>query len=228
VAILNFLLEDLVHKFNVDEDKVYLTGHSMGAFGTWDWALEHPEKFAAIVPVSGCSSSTDSISAWKLRNVPVWVFHGKLDKVVDIQCNTEMVSELEKFSKKVRFTIYPERGHDTWEPAYTNDEMFTWLAGQDRKNNRPVGAKPDQAMNVKCSGRYLINGDTITIGSAGDYLYLQTPSGDKIDLLSEGGMIFSFKDNPFVGIIFRKSNNNITGFMILENSKQFARRITPS
>ena len=225
VTILNFLLDDIIHKFNVDENKIYLTGHSMGGFGTWDWAVENPEKFAAIVPVSGCSNSRDSISAWKLRNMPIWVFHGDIDKIVDIQCNMEMVNELRKFSKKVKFTIYPSRGHDTWEPTYTNDEMFKWLLEQDRKNNIPEQIQLDKEIYENYSGQYKIDDDTVTIGFRGEHLYAKFSAGDQINLLTESETTFSFEKDPSIGIMFQKENDKITGFVILGISNKFARRI---
>jgi len=225
VTILNFLLEDVIHKFNVDEDKIYLTGHSMGGFGTWDWVMMNPDKFAAIVPVSGCSRSRDNISAWKLRNMPVWVFHGETDNIVGIQCNTEMVNELRKFSQKVKFTVYPKRGHDTWEQTYTNDEMFKWLAEQDRKNNIPVAVNLDEKIYKSYSGRYLIEKDTLTIGYAGKKLFVQPSGGRQRNLVPESELIFSFEGNPFFGIMFQKENDKITGFNILDNTKKFAGRI---
>ncbi len=225
VTILNFLLEDVVHKFRVNEDKIYVTGHSMGGFGTWDWAMMNPEKFAAIVPVSGCSNSRDDISAWRLRNMPVWVFHGETDNIVGIQCNTEMVNELRKFSQKVKFTVYPGRGHDTWEQTYNNDEMFRWLAEQDRKNNIPVPLALDKKIYENYSGQYLIDKDTLTIGYTGKKLFLKPSGGKQIDLLPESELIFSFELNPVIGIMFQKEKDKITGFIILEKGKRFAARI---
>jgi hypothetical protein len=225
VAILNFLLEDLISKFHVDENKIFLTGHSMGGFGTWDWAVENPEKFAAIVPVSGCCNSRDSISAWKLRNLPIWVFHGEIDKIVDIQCNIEMVKELGKFGHKATITIYPGRGHDTWEQTYSNDNMFKWLLEQDRKKNVPLPVSLDKDLYQSYAGQYIIDLDTITLGYSGENLYIKSQAGDQINLISESDRIFSFKENPSVGIKFQKDNDKLTGFIILGNGNKFARRM---
>jgi predicted esterase len=225
VTILNFLLEDVMHKYNVDEDKIYVTGHSMGGFGTWDWAITNPERFAAIVPVSGCSNSRDNISAWRLRNLPIWVFHGETDNIVGIRCNEEMVNELRKFSQKVKFTVYPDRGHDTWEQTYNNDDMFKWLMEQDRKNNKPVPQKPDKGIFKNYSGQYLIDKDTLEVGYKGMTLYLHPPKGKQINLLPESEFIFSFEANPLVGIMFQKEKDKIKGFMILDKSKRFAKRL---
>jgi poly(3-hydroxybutyrate) depolymerase len=225
VTILNFLLEDVISKFKVDEDRIFVTGHSMGGFGTWDWAIEDPGRFAAIAPVSGCSNSRDSISAWKLRNLPIWVFHGETDNIVGIGCNTEMVNELKKFSTKVKFTVYPNRGHDTWEQTYTNDELFSWMAEQDRKNNIPVAVNLDEKIYKSYSGLYLLDNDTLAIGYAGKKLFVQPSGGEQVNLLPESELIFSIEENPSFGIMFHKEKGKITGFNLLDNTKRFARRI---
>jgi acetyl esterase/lipase len=224
-TILNLLLDDLVVKYKVDKDKIYVTGHSMGGFGTWNWAVENPERFAAIVPVSGCSNATDSISAWKLRNMPVWVFHGDMDKIVDIRCNIEMVKELEKFSKKVKFTVYPGRGHDTWEQTFSNDEMYKWLLKQDRKNNVPIAVQLDKKIYEAYAGRYIFDQDTITLEYSGGQLYIKPTEGNLINLISESERIFTFKENPSFSIIFQKENNKLTGFIVPGNGNKLARRI---
>jgi hypothetical protein len=226
ITILNFLLENLIQKYKVNENKIYLMGHSMGGFGTWNWAIMNPEKFAAIVPVSGCSNSIDILSAWKLRNMPIWVFHGQNDKIVDIHCNIEMVNELNKFSKKVKFCIYPDRGHDTWEPTFSNDEMYKWLLEQDMRNNKPVPIKLDNEIYIKYSGKYLLNKDTLTIGYDGEKLFLQPSVNEKVTLIPETEISFSIEGSPFIGIMFQKDDNVIKGFFILEKSKMFASKIS--
>ncbi len=180
VTILNFLLDDIINKFKVDENKIYLTGPSMGGFGTWAWALEYPDRFAAIVPVSGCSNKFDSVSCWKLRNLPIWVFHGDIDDIVNIQCNTTMVDALRKFSRKVIFTIYPGTGHDTWEQTYTNEDMYKWLSDQDKKKNIPAPIQLNREIYENYSGLYVMENDTITIGYSGNRLYAQTEKGQSI------------------------------------------------
>jgi hypothetical protein len=225
VTILNFLLEDILHKFNIDEDKVCLTGHSMGGFGTWEWAVMNPEKFAAIAPVSGCSNSIDYISAWKLRNTPIWVFHGETDKIVGIQCNIDMVNELRKFSNKVKFTVYPGRGHDTWEQTYTNDDLFKWMLQQDRKNNGPVPVNSDKAIYKSYPGQYLFNGDTLKIGFNGKKYILQPPDGEQISLVPESEFVFSFEVDPHIGILFQWEQDEVTGFSILDKGRSFATRL---
>ena len=80
--MLNRLYDKIVEEHRVDKDRVYLTGLSMGGFGSWDWASENPEKFAAIAPICGGGNSQ---AVWKIRHLPTWVFHGDADPVVPLQ-----------------------------------------------------------------------------------------------------------------------------------------------
>jgi predicted peptidase len=76
------LLDEVMNKYAVDASRVYLTGHSMGGFGTWYLAYKHPEKFAAIAPMS----APMVITAWasRLKEMPIWVFHGEKDELVPV------------------------------------------------------------------------------------------------------------------------------------------------
>jgi len=219
-AFLDFFLEDLVHKF-----RIYLTGHSMGGFGTWNWALSEPGKFAAIAPVSGCSSTIDFASAWKLRNMPVWVFHGAKDDIVDIECNKQMVDELNKVSHKVKFYIYPDRGHDTWAQTFSNDELYKWMLEQDRRNNYPVSVNLAPEVCRSYCGKYLAHRDTLTVGYTGVNLFLEFSGNQRINLIAESETIFSFKENPSEGIEFQKEGQTIKGFMVLDESKTWVAKL---
>src|SRR5262249_37880875 len=86
---LNALLDDLISKYRVDKDRVYLTGLSMGGFGTWSLAATHPEKFAAIAPICGGGRPED---ASKIKDIPTWVFHGAKDTTVPIARSEAMVN----------------------------------------------------------------------------------------------------------------------------------------
>lgn len=128
---VNDLLDEVITKYRVDADRVYLTGLSMGGYGTWTTAIEHPERFAAIAPICG---GGDPKKAYRLKDVPTWVFHGAKDYVVPIRNDREMVDALKAASGDVRFTIYPETGHASWIEAYNTPEFYTWLFSQHRKN----------------------------------------------------------------------------------------------
>lgn len=121
--LYSFLL-NIIDRYRVDRSRIYLTGLSMGGFGTWDLACAHPELFAAIAPICGGGIPFE---AKKLADIPVWVFHGEDDTIVPIQRSEEMVAALERAGGNVKFTRYKATGHDSWSRAYAGDELFTWF-----------------------------------------------------------------------------------------------------
>jgi predicted peptidase len=136
VETLNTLLDDILQKYSVDEDRVYLTGLSMGGFGTWAWASANPERFAAIAPICG---GGDPFRARRLRNMPVWVFHGGKDPTVPVKMSEDMVDALKKAgAAEVKFTVYPDAGHDSWTATYDNPELYTWLLEHTRRKPEPA------------------------------------------------------------------------------------------
>ncbi|VGO12598.1 Poly(3-hydroxyoctanoate) depolymerase [Pontiella desulfatans] len=125
IIALNALIDELVANYPVDESRIYLTGLSMGGFGTWALAASYPDRFAAIAPVCGGGCR---MVARRLVDMPIWVFHGAKDKVVPISMSQEMVDALEKKgSTSVKFTIYPETGHNSWVEAYNTPELYKWF-----------------------------------------------------------------------------------------------------
>ena len=124
VEALNALLDELMKTYPVDPDRVYLTGLSMGGFGTWALAAAHPEKFAAIAPICGGGNPAD---AKKLASLPIWVFHGDNDTTVPISKSQEMVDAIKKEGGDIKFTVYPGVGHDSWTRTYDNPELYEWL-----------------------------------------------------------------------------------------------------
>jgi predicted peptidase len=126
---LTALLDDVVRKNRVDPRRIYLTGLSMGGFGTWSLAAAHPEKFAAIVPICGGGNTAD---AKKLAALPIWVFHGAKDPTVPVQRSREMVEAIKAAGGNVKYTEYPEAKHDCWTETYDNPELYKWLLAQQR------------------------------------------------------------------------------------------------
>ena len=127
------LLNDVIANYAVDTNRLYLTGLSMGGYGTWDLGLSYPEKFAAIVPICGGGelitlllSSHDKAAA--LKSLGVWAFHGGKDPVVPLAESERMVAALKKVgARDVKLTVYPEAGHNSWTEAYDNPELYKWL-----------------------------------------------------------------------------------------------------
>lgn len=131
---LNLLLDDILGKYHIDKDRVYLTGLSMGGFGTWRWAEQDPRRFAAIAPICG---GGDPVFARRLRNMPIWVFHGEKDPVVPIHSSEVMVEAVKKAGNQdVRFTRYPEAQHDSWTESYNNAELYDWFL-QHKRSDQP-------------------------------------------------------------------------------------------
>jgi predicted peptidase len=123
------LLGNLSREFAIDLDRVYLTGQSLGGFGTWDLITKRPEVFAAAVPLCGGGAPSRARVA---RNLPIWVFHGAKDEVVRVAGSREMVAALRGVGSAVRYTEYPDVGHDVWTVAYVERGLADWLFGQKR------------------------------------------------------------------------------------------------
>ena len=118
------LLDALMQELPVDPDRVYLTGLSMGGFGTWNLATLHPDRFAAIVPICGGGAP---YLAERLRHLPIWAFHGARDEVVPLEESLRMVKAVNRAGGDARLTIYPEVGHDSWTATYENPEVYAWM-----------------------------------------------------------------------------------------------------
>ena len=129
IGALNALLDEVVETYAVDTDRLYLTGLSMGGYGTWHMAIAYPDRFAAIVPVCGggmfYARLPDKMAS--IANLPVWVFHGAQDRTVSVAESADLVSALQACGGNVRFTIYPDAAHDSWTETYENPELYEWL-----------------------------------------------------------------------------------------------------
>lgn len=136
VDVLDALLNQIQAAYAIDSNRVYLTGQSMGGFGTWAMALKYPTRFAAIVPVaSGYDATAEVVPAniCDLKDVPIWVFHGALDESVLPDQAIAMVQALQDCSGNVRFTLYPDADHlESSNRAYADPELYEWLLKQVR------------------------------------------------------------------------------------------------
>jgi len=124
VEVLINLLDDIVSRYKVDKERIYLTGLSMGGYGTWSLASAYPERFAAIAPICGGGSR---VMAMRLKDIPIWVFHGAKDKTVPLKESEEMVNAIRNRGGNVKFTIYPDAGHDSWTETYNNQKLYDWF-----------------------------------------------------------------------------------------------------
>ena len=114
-------------EYPVDPDRIYITGISMGGFATWEALIRHPKHFAAAIPVCGGGDATYADS---IKHVPVWAFHGAEDPVVPVIYSRQMIEELEKAGGHPRYTEYPGVGHNSWDQAYAEPELLSWLFSQ--------------------------------------------------------------------------------------------------
>ncbi|MCG3181181.1 MAG: hypothetical protein BIFFINMI_03556 [Phycisphaerae bacterium] len=126
---LKVFLDEMLAKYPVDPDRVYLTGSSMGGYGTWRLAYELPDRFAAIAPVCG---GGDAKWADRIKRVPTWVFHGAVDATVPLARSQVMVDALRKLEAPVRFTVYPGVDHDAWTPTYSDPKLYEWFLSNRR------------------------------------------------------------------------------------------------
>lgn len=134
---LDALIDDVVKRYNIDPDRIYLTGLSMGGYGVWQMAMEFPRRFAAIVPVS--SGGVPS-GACALKHLSIWAFHGAKDDIVPLDRSQQIIDRIRNCPGKtgdVRITVYPEATHDAWTRAYTDSSMYEWLLQQRRKPAAP-------------------------------------------------------------------------------------------
>lgn len=129
------LLDHVVADQPVDGGQIYLTGLSMGGQGTYELALDHPDRFAALAPVCGRIPEAprffERLAA--LRGVPVWVFHGAEDTVVPVGHADRIVAALRTRGVAARYTVYPDAEHDVWERVYAGSELYSWFTDQSRR-----------------------------------------------------------------------------------------------
>ena len=122
---LNVFLEQVKNTYKIDDKRIYLCGFSMGAFGTWAWAMDKPKTFAAIAPMAG---GGDVKKVKVLKDLPIWAFHGKKDSTVKYEKTKVLVDALMKAkSEKVEFTTYPDKGHGIVMDTLKNPKLYEWL-----------------------------------------------------------------------------------------------------
>jgi predicted esterase len=150
-------LEQSVREFHGDSQRLYLTGLSMGAYGTWSMARHHPGKFAAFLPICGGIAAPEvlrktinlppdptdvdlyALTAQKVGKAPVWIFHGDADTSVPVSESRKMHEALKAAGASVRYMEYPGVGHNSWDRTYNNEEAMKWLLAQKLQINSEQG-----------------------------------------------------------------------------------------
>jgi predicted peptidase len=123
--------DDVIAKYHGDPNRLYLTGLSLGGNGTWNLAYKYPERFAALMPISGWGSP--SLMAPKLNTLPIWVFHGEKDRTVPVKSARDMVAAIQAAGNpNIKYTEYPGADHNVWDVTYENRAVIAWLLSQSR------------------------------------------------------------------------------------------------
>lgn len=124
------LIEKTCKDLPIDTKRIYLTGLSMGGYGTWNLLAQKPDLFAAGIPICGGGDEKD---AGKLAKIPIWIFHGDKDNAVKVERSRTMVAAIEKAGGKPKYTEYPGVGHDSWSRTYADEKVLTWLFEQKKE-----------------------------------------------------------------------------------------------
>ncbi|MBN2710632.1 MAG: prolyl oligopeptidase family serine peptidase [Calditrichaceae bacterium] len=130
IESLEILLDDIINRYRIDEKRIYVTGLSMGGYGTWALAINNPEKFAAIAPICG---GGDARRVGRIKKLPIWAFHGAKDEIVPLEESRKMVDALKRVGGKIKFTVYPEAEHDSWTQTYENPKLYKWFLSHSKK-----------------------------------------------------------------------------------------------
>lgn len=126
------LIDEIISRYRIDQNRIYVTGLSMGGNGTWKLATEIADRLAAIIPICGWGDPFDICS---IGNLPVWAFHGAKDLIVPLENSQALVDRLKYCNGNAQITVYPEAGHDSWTETYNNPEIYEWLLSHS-KNQR--------------------------------------------------------------------------------------------
>lgn len=130
------LLDEVTDRLRIDEKRLYVTGLSMGGFGTWNLIGKAPERFAAAVPICGGGNTRDFLlpkSREALQSLPIWVFHGGKDGVVLPEESERLVAMIrDRVKGNIQLTIYPDAGHNSWTETYDNPKLYDWFLSHSR------------------------------------------------------------------------------------------------
>ncbi|MDX1943955.1 MAG: prolyl oligopeptidase family serine peptidase [Pirellulaceae bacterium] len=121
------VIEQLQKELSIDPNRLYITGLSMGGYGTWDAIQRRPDLFAAAVPICG---GGDPAGAAQMKDIPIWCFHGSDDTAVKVKRSRDMIKAIESAGGKPKYTEYPGVGHNSWSRTYADPAMFAWLFSQ--------------------------------------------------------------------------------------------------
>jgi predicted peptidase len=127
------LLQSLKATFSVDAERFYVTGQSLGGFGTWSAIAQRPQLFAAAIPICG---GGDESAASNLTKVSIWAFHGEKDEAVSVERSRKMVAAIRQAGGTARYTEYKGAGHVIWDKVFSEPELLPWVFAQTRNDDR--------------------------------------------------------------------------------------------
>lgn len=127
------LIQKIIKENNIDKSRVYLTGLSMGGWGSWNLAFAHPELFACLVPICGFVDRVPMIENCKIKDLPTRIFHGLMDDVVTPQYSIDIYRKLKPCHTDIELTIFDDANHDSWTRVYDDPAIYEWMFKQ-RKN----------------------------------------------------------------------------------------------
>lgn len=217
IMILNNLLDSVMANYRVDPDRVYLSGISMGGYASWAWAIQNPERFAAMIPV--CGGGNPQL-AWRIRNIPTWAFHGEIDDTVPMTASVEMIDALNDIGANPKFTVYPGVKHESWKKTFEDPAVYEWMLSQKRQDK--TDNKLSDSDLSKYIGKYLTESrDTITISNSNGMLQMAT-SNDKATstLTADGPNRFYSGEWWHNMVIFRQADSCIYGVEIYGKGKK--------
>lgn len=136
-SVIDSMLEDAA----VDKNRIYITGLSMGGYGTWDAIARRPDFFAAAMPICG---GGDPSTAEKIKHVPIACFHGGADDVVVPEKSRVIVQAIREAGGEPQYTEYPDVGHDSWTQTYSNEDNLRWLFQQRRSSASAVPSDEEE------------------------------------------------------------------------------------
>ncbi|WP_066494915.1 prolyl oligopeptidase family serine peptidase [Abyssisolibacter fermentans] len=122
---LNAIIDEIKEKYDIDSNKIYLVGISMGAFCAWNFAMQQTKLFSAMIVIAGGAMLPKY--AYRIKHIPIWVVHGKNDKEVPVEESRKIVTVLKDLGANVKYTEYPNAGHELCTTIFENDEIYKWL-----------------------------------------------------------------------------------------------------
>jgi len=128
--VMSYIEKEILGKYEIDKSRIYVTGLSMGGFGTWDLITRYPDLFAAAMPICG---GCDVKTAEAVKHIPIRIYHGDKDTAVLIDGEIDMAEELTKLGSDIKMTVLQGLGHDAWVYGYGDKEVFDWFISQRKK-----------------------------------------------------------------------------------------------